>query len=89
MQTYKVWYKVLSLATRETVAVGSLLVPAESEGDAGLVATKWVHDNDPYCDDRIDPLVQVRVVRPTEKTVDQVTVVWAGLYRRSRPGGVR
>ena len=62
---YDVTYEINSGmdAQRPPVTTATIIVTADSAKSARLKARDWVWDNDPYCDDRIDPRVRIRSAR--------------------------
>lgn len=62
---YRVDYVVsTAMDTPPTVVHrGTTELAAPDASSAVAAAIDWVHDNDPYCDPRIDPLVDVEMVR--------------------------
>jgi len=52
-------YAVRAFNTRSIVHEGSVFVFASDVQDALVVAISWVHNNDIYCDPRVDPIVEI------------------------------
>jgi hypothetical protein len=56
---YAVEYLVRSLMDGGIVATNTVQVVAKDPTEANVLATNWVHEHDSYCDERIDPLVEI------------------------------
>ena len=56
---YEAEYLVRSSMDRGIVSTGTVQVEALNAAEANVLATQWVHDHDPNCDERIDPLVEI------------------------------
>lgn len=65
--SYQATYAIRSLVANCVVKEGTTVVTAASDDEAINLATDWVRDNDPYCDDRIDPVVEIISVEPADE----------------------
>jgi len=62
---FMVTYTVRAGITGSAVHERSVFVSAEDEHKAEQAAVDWVHDNDIYCDQRVDPIVEIVSCEPT------------------------
>jgi hypothetical protein len=59
---FQVTYDVRSGIDSAVVHTGRITVIADTAEAAARTAVRQAHENDPYCDARIDPVVEVRHV---------------------------
>lgn len=63
---YRVRYDIRSGTTGEVVITGHYRVRATSQNEAEQKTVAWVDKNDPYCDSRIDPSIEISDIQEVD-----------------------